>query len=202
MCWRLACCRPSYVATLGSLTGLTTTGNTGAGSTPTISVTYGSAASTAAQGNTALSFTGAGNLTGSLSGTAGGGFTTTTLTVINNPTFSGLVTANGGLSVVGTTTINTTGTATTTIGNAVGGVTISSLAAAGIVQSSPVGLLSTGAVDRNSATLLTGTLSAANGGTGQSAYAIGDLLYASGATALSKLNSGARHFAGYLFGAV
>lgn len=34
---------------------------------------------------------------------------------------------------------------------------------------------------------LTNALTAANGGTGQSSYAIGDLLYASGATALSKL---------------
>lgn len=34
---------------------------------------------------------------------------------------------------------------------------------------------------------VTGTLAAANGGTGQSSYTVGDLLYASGATALSKL---------------
>jgi len=34
---------------------------------------------------------------------------------------------------------------------------------------------------------LAGTLVAANGGTGQSSYAVGDLLYASGSTALSKL---------------
>ena len=34
---------------------------------------------------------------------------------------------------------------------------------------------------------LAGTLNAANGGTGQSSYAVGDILYASGATALSKL---------------
>jgi fibronectin-binding autotransporter adhesin len=34
---------------------------------------------------------------------------------------------------------------------------------------------------------LAGTLNAANGGTGQSSYTIGDLLYASGSTALSKL---------------
>lgn len=34
---------------------------------------------------------------------------------------------------------------------------------------------------------VTGTLAAANGGTGNSSYAIGDVLYASGATALSKL---------------
>jgi hypothetical protein len=37
------------------------------------------------------------------------------------------------------------------------------------------------------AVTLSGTLAAANGGTGQSSYAVGDLLYASGTTALSKL---------------
>ena len=36
---------------------------------------------------------------------------------------------------------------------------------------------------------LAGTLNAANGGTGQSSYAVGDILYASGATTLSKLVS-------------
>lgn len=36
---------------------------------------------------------------------------------------------------------------------------------------------------------ISGTVAAANGGTGQSSYAVGDTLYASGATALSKLAS-------------
>lgn len=36
---------------------------------------------------------------------------------------------------------------------------------------------------------ISGTVAAANGGTGQSSYAVGDILYASGATALSKLAS-------------
>lgn len=39
----------------------------------------------------------------------------------------------------------------------------------------------------NLASEVTGTLPSANGGTGQSSYTIGDILYASGATALSKL---------------
>lgn len=38
-------------------------------------------------------------------------------------------------------------------------------------------------------TMVTGTLPAANGGTGQSSYTTGDLLYASGATAISKLTA-------------
>jgi len=84
-----------YVSALGSLTGLSATGNSGVGSTPTLSVTYGSAISTAAQGNTSLSFSGSANLTGTVSGTAGGGFSANTLAIINNPTFSGLLTASG-----------------------------------------------------------------------------------------------------------
>lgn len=44
-----------------------------------------------------------------------------------------------------------------------------------------------GAIDISAVAAVTGTLAAANGGTGQSSYAIGDLLYASTSTALSKL---------------
>ena len=40
-----------------------------------------------------------------------------------------------------------------------------------------------------------GTLVAANGGTGQSSYTIGDILYASGTTALSKLAAGTANYA-------
>jgi hypothetical protein len=39
----------------------------------------------------------------------------------------------------------------------------------------------------NDASVITGVLAAANGGTGQSSYAVGDILYASTTTALSKL---------------
>jgi len=39
----------------------------------------------------------------------------------------------------------------------------------------------------NDASVITGVLAAANGGTGQSSYTTGDILYASGSTALSKL---------------
>ena len=91
-----------------SLTGLTNNGGltitTGAGSIG-LAVAYGSVANTAAQGNTSLTFTGSGNLTGSISGTAGGGFTTNTLALVNNPTFSGLITGSastGGLILSGT----------------------------------------------------------------------------------------------------
>ena len=79
----------NYIDSLGTLTGLTAGGTTGAAAVPTLSVTYGNGADTAAQGNSTLSFTGSGNLTGTVSGTAGGGLTTNTLALVNSPTFSG-----------------------------------------------------------------------------------------------------------------
>lgn len=48
----------SYVATLGTGTGVTIGSNTGEGSKPTISVNYGSTANTAVQGNTTISISG------------------------------------------------------------------------------------------------------------------------------------------------
>jgi hypothetical protein len=101
----------SYVASLGTLTGLSTTGNSGAGATPTLSVTYGSAANTAVQGNTQLTCpSGTGNLTGGGDViTLGTGGTCSNLTVVNNPTFSGLITANGGLSVATSNTFTNAG---------------------------------------------------------------------------------------------
>lgn len=49
------------------------------------------------------------------------------------------------------------------------------------------GAPSFGALDIGQAAAVTGTLAAANGGTGQSSYTIGDILYASASNALSKL---------------
>ncbi len=54
-----------------------------------------------------------------------------------------------------------------------------------LLHGNAAGLPTWGAVDL--AADITGVLVAANGGTGQSSYAIGDILYASGAAALSKL---------------
>ena len=105
----------NYVATLGSLTGLTATGNTGEGSTPTLAVTYGALASTAVQGNTLLNFLGAANeisIDGGSSVTLGTGGTVTlglADTIGGNRTFSGNVIVSGDLTVNGsTTTISTT----------------------------------------------------------------------------------------------
>jgi fibronectin-binding autotransporter adhesin len=114
----------NYVATLGALTGLSTTGNSGTGSAPTLSVTYGSLANTAAQGNTSTGFTGGGNLTGSITATAGGGVSTNTLDVKANPSFTGLITGSSnttGLAVTGTPAASATSSLVQVGGTIAGG---------------------------------------------------------------------------------
>jgi predicted RNase H-like HicB family nuclease len=93
----------NYVATLGTLTGLTTSGNTGEGSTPTISVTYGSGVNTAAQGNTTLTCpSGTGNLTGGgTSITLGTGGTCGAINTVASPTFTGTLTVQGASTTIG-----------------------------------------------------------------------------------------------------
>jgi len=83
------------------------------------------------------------------------------------PTLSG----NGGKHV----TINAGGTA---------------LVASGVVSESGSTLTVAGNLSVTGTTSLTSPLPAASGGTGQSSYTAGDLLYATGATALSKLGVG------------
>ena len=81
---------------------------------------------------------------------------------MNNTTqsFSGNKTFTGNVVVQGTTTL--------------------SLLGAGIVSANGSGLLSSGTIDRNSATYFTGTLSVANGGTGQNTFASNGVLYGNG----------------------
>ncbi|HVW23715.1 MAG TPA: MerR family DNA-binding transcriptional regulator [Candidatus Saccharimonadales bacterium] len=100
----------AYVQSLGSTTGLTVGGTA---SVPTLSVIYGSGANTAAQGNTALTFSGSGNLTGSLSGTAGGGFTTTTLAVSSTPSFTSVSAGSFSGPLTGNVSGNVSGNAGT-----------------------------------------------------------------------------------------
>jgi|GEM_PF-2845916 len=110
----------AYVQSVGAGTG-TTTGGTA--SNPTVNVTYGSGANTAAQGNTSTGFSGGGNLTGTITATAGGGVSANTLDVKSNPSFSGLVTgsANGtGLAVTGTPTASAT-SSLVQVGSAIAG---------------------------------------------------------------------------------
>ena len=71
----------------------------------------------------------------------------------------------GGMTVTGNSTIAGTLTSLTGLTSS-GTITFSGLNTAGLVQTNGSGVLSTGAVDRNSATYFNTTLTAANGGTG------------------------------------
>ena len=101
----------NYVATLGTLTGLSVTGNSGQGSTPNLSVLYGATSTTALRGDTTLICpSGTGNLSG------GGGTITLAnntscpnLTIVNSPTFSGTVTASSGVALASGKTLTATG---------------------------------------------------------------------------------------------
>lgn len=62
---------------LGSLTGLTVSGNAGEGSTPALSVVYGATANTAVQGNTTLTLNAGSGLTGGGTFILGAGGSTT-----------------------------------------------------------------------------------------------------------------------------
>ncbi len=84
----------NYVASFGTLTGLSATGNTGESSTPTLSVLYGNSANTAVQGNvTMVCASGSGNLTGGgTTITLGSGGSCGVITTVGNPSFASSVT--------------------------------------------------------------------------------------------------------------
>jgi hypothetical protein len=126
-------------------------------------------------------------VTGTLPITSGGTGQTTALAAYNalSPmTTLGDMTYEGAGSSALRLAIGTTGQVLTVSGGipawatpASGGVTTISFGSTGLTPSTAT----SGAVS------VAGTLVAANGGTGQSSYAVGDLLYASTTTALSKL---------------
>ena len=132
------------------------------------------------QNATAVTITG-GTIDGApLGGTTPAAATVTTLRI------------NSTLSLAGTT-----GTAAQVLtSNGASPPTWQSLAGAGTVTSVDVsggttGLTTSGGPITGSGTItLAGTLAAVNGGTGQSSYVVGDVLYASTTTALSKLAIG------------
>ncbi|HTE21846.1 MAG TPA: NosD domain-containing protein [Candidatus Limnocylindria bacterium] len=92
-----------YTANLGALTGLSTTGNSGEGNTPTLSVLYGSGANTAVEGDTGITVNAGTNLTGGGSITLGAGGSVT-VNVADSPTFAGDVVIQGGDLTLGTAT--------------------------------------------------------------------------------------------------
>jgi hypothetical protein len=171
----------SYIQNLGTLTGLTTTGNTGAGSTPTIAVAYGSTANTSVQGNTTLICpSGTGNLTGTGNTiTLGSGGTCNSLSIVNNPTFTGALTAvginagigsiqgTGGLTVSGGANIsggasitgNSSITGNTTINGTLSGLLGLTVASGGATISSGGLTVSAGGASITGNSSITGNLS-------------------------------------------
>ena len=125
------------------------------------------------------------------------GNATGTLAVANGGT--GQTTYTNGQILIGNTTSGGLDKATITAGsgvtvtNSAGGISIAATGTGGTVTSVDVtpgttGLTFTGGPITTSGNItVAGTLVAANGGTGQSSYTTGDILYASSSSALSKL---------------
>ncbi len=94
----------NYVADITAGNGISVTGGAAEGSTPTVSVVYGSAANTAVQGNTVLTCpAGSGNLTGGGNNvTLGAGGSCGALSVVGSPMFSGTLAVQGATITIGT----------------------------------------------------------------------------------------------------
>jgi hypothetical protein len=133
-----------------------------------------------------------GNLTlgGTLSGVSLTTQVTGTLPVANGGTGATTLTANGVLYGSGTSAIAATAVGATgqvLVGNTGAAPTWATLSGIGVTSFSAGTTGLTPSTATTGAITLAGTLVAANGGTGQSSYAVGDILYASTTTALSKL---------------
>lgn len=139
--------------------------------------------------------------------------TSNRVTVTNGDASAGLPTIDIASTYVGQTSITTLGTVTTgtwnatLIGPTFGGTGQNTVASGDILYGSAANVWSRRAIGSTNQVLIvsgglptwgqvsltagvTGTLPATNGGTGQSSYNVGDLLYASGTTALSKRSIG------------
>lgn len=180
---------------LGTVTSVGVTGNNGIGvsgspitSSGTITLSLGAItpSSVAASGTVSgsnLSGTNTGDqtitLTGDVTGSGTGSFAATLATVNSN------VGSFGSSTAIPTLTVNAKGLITAVSTNAVvapAGTLTGTTLAANVVSSSltSLGTIATGVWQGTA-------VGAAYGGTGQSSYAVGDLLYASASTTLSKL---------------
>lgn len=156
----------------------------GAGTT----VTYGNGEASISVGN-------AGNLPPSNGGTGVTATPTNGQLLIGNGTGYTLSTLTAGTAIsitngVGSITVTNTGVTSLTSGT---GISVSASTGAITVTNTGVTSWSGGTTGLSSATstgavIMTGTLVAVNGGTGQSAYTVGDLLFANTSTTLARLN--------------
>lgn len=101
---------------------------------------------------------------------------------------SGLTVVAGGATITGDSTISGVLSGLTGLASS-GAITLSGLSA-GLVQADGSGVLSSGVVDRNSATFFSGSLDVANGGTGAGIFAANGLVFGNGSSALQATAAG------------
>jgi len=168
-----------------SISGTTLNATAGAGGYATVQ----EEGSTVGASNTTINFIGS----GITAADAGAGVTSVTMnTFLNTLATAGNI--NLATVVTGTLPVANGGTGAITLTGLLQGNGTSAVTA--ITNSSTVGQVlrvtgastyAWGALDLADTDAVTGVLPAINGGTGQSSYAVGDILYASTTTALSKL---------------
>jgi len=115
---------------------------------------------------------------------------TTPLSVAQGGTGSATLTSNGIVLGGGASNLSATAAGTTgqvLVGNTGAAPSWSTLSGIGVTSFNAGTTGFTPSTATAGAVTLAGTLNAANGGTGQSSYTVGDILYASSSTALSKL---------------
>ena len=163
------------VDTYGRVTAVSNTTISIPGSAVTSAVANATFATSAGSATTAGFATTAGGLSGTLS-VSGGGTGATSLT--------GYVVGNGAAAMSAVSTIPWTDISSTPTTVAGYGITDAVPTSRNISTSAP---LSGGGPLSSNLTISLGTVPADKGGTGQTTYAVGDVLYASAATTISKL---------------